>query len=155
KTLAKHSNGMRFRAFDAAGGVIAEEVYYSIGGGFIQREGADTSQQDKPPAPFSFGSADGLLRIGDDQGLAIWEIVLENEKTWNSEPEIHTRLKRIWQVMQECVQRGLRTEGILPGGLNVRRRAPRLAKKLSGKEGPEPLSPMDWVNVYAMAVNEE
>jgi L-serine dehydratase len=87
--------------------------------------------------------------------LAIWEIVLQNEKTWHSEGDIRAHVERIWQVMQECVQRGLRTEGILPGGLNVRRRAPRLARKLSSKAGPEPLSPMDWVNVYAMAVNEE
>jgi L-serine dehydratase len=105
--------------------------------------------------PFPFASADELLEIGNREKLAIWQIVLENEKTWRSEAEIRAGIMRIWEVMQACVQRGLETEGVLPGGLNVRRRAPGLARRLQEKGSKDPLAPMDWVNVYAMAVNEE
>jgi len=155
KILKGHSNGMRFSAFDARGAEVASAVYYSIGGGFIVREGEEAAAKALSPVPFPFTSADQLLRIGEEQGLAFWQIALANEMTWNPESEVRARVRRIWDVMQECVKRGLATEGTLPGGLNVRRRAPRLAKKLSAKEGSEPLAPMDWVNAYAMAVNEE
>jgi len=104
---------------------------------------------------FTFSSAGELLKIGERHKLAIWEIALQNEKTWHSEEEVLAYVRRIWKVMQECVRRGLETEGILPGGLNVRRRAPRLAKKLKAPGSGDPLTPMDWVNAYAMAVNEE
>ncbi|HYV72838.1 MAG TPA: L-serine ammonia-lyase, partial [Candidatus Binatia bacterium] len=92
---------------------------------------------------------------GNREQLALWQIVLENEKTWRNEAEIRAGLLRIWDVMQTCVQRGLETEGVLPGGLKVRRRAPGLARRLQEKGSRDPLAPMDWVNVYAMAVNEE
>jgi L-serine dehydratase len=95
------------------------------------------------------------LAIGAERELAVWEIALENEKAWHTEAEIREYVQRIWSVMQGCMDRGLQTEGILPGGLNVRRRAPRLAKKLGESGSGDPLAPMDWVNVYAMAVNEE
>ncbi|GAC1640581.1 MAG: L-serine ammonia-lyase [Candidatus Acidiferrum sp.] len=155
KTLAAHSNGLRFTAFAANGEVLATQVYFSIGGGFILREGKSAAVKSVKPVPFLFSSADELLRIGEERGLAIWQIALENEKTWHTEAEIRGHVARIWNVMQECVQRGLATEGILPGGLNVRRRAPRLAKKLSGEKSGDALAPMDWVNTFAMAVNEE
>lgn len=155
KTLAAHSNGMRFTAFDASGGVIATQVYFSIGGGFILREGENAVAKTAETAPYVFSSADELLRIGDERGLAIWEIALENEKAWHTEEEIRGHVGRIWSVMQECVKRGLTTEGILPGGLNVRRRAPRSARKLATEKKEDPLAPMDWVNTFAMAVNEE
>src|SRR5436309_1704666 len=96
-----------------------------------------------------------LLKIGEDRKLAIWEIALLNEQTWHTQDEVLAYVRRIWSVIQECVRRGLETEVILPGGLNVRRRAPRLAKKLKAQGSGDPLAPMDWVNVYAMAVNEE
>ncbi len=155
KTLAFHSNGMRYRAFDANGAVVADQVYYSIGGGFILREGESTEAHVKALVKYPFSSAAELLKTGADTGLAIWEIALENEKTWHSENEIREYVRRVWEVMQGCMERGLATEGILPGGLNVRRRAPRLAKKLGATGSGDPLAPMDWVNVYAMAVNEE
>ena len=155
KTLAAHSNGMRFTAFDSNGGVIATQVYYSIGGGFILREGESAAAKNVKPAPYVFSSADELLKIGDERGLAIWQIALENEKAWRAESEIRSHVARIWSVMQECVKRGLATEGVLPGGLNVKRRAPRLAKKLAGEKKEDALAPMDWVNTFAMAVNEE
>jgi len=155
KTLAAHSNGMRFTAFDAGGTVIATQVYFSIGGGFILREGENAGAKVVKPVPFLFSSADELLQIGDERGLAIWEIALENEKAWHTEAEIRGHVALIWGVMQECVKRGLVTEGILPGGLNVKRRAPRSAKKLATSNKNDSLAPMDWVNTFAMAVNEE
>jgi L-serine dehydratase len=155
KTLAAHSNGMRFTAFDAGGALIVTQVYFSIGGGFILREGESAGAKVAKPVPFSFSSADELLKIGDERGMAIWEIALENERAWHTEAEIRGHVARIWSVMQECVKRGLTTEGILPGGLNVKRRAPRSAKKLATSNKNDSLAPMDWVNTFAMAVNEE
>lgn len=154
QTLPGHSNGMRFRALDGRNSPLAEQVYYSIGGGFIVREGEPPSPAVLSLAPYPFSSADELLRIGEERGMAIWEVVFENEKSWHGGSAIRAYIEQIWSVMQACVQRGLSTEGILPGGLKVRRRAPHLAKKLSTGSS-EPLSQIDWVNVYAMAVNEE
>ena len=155
QTLAQHSNGMRFRAFDESGVELAHQVYFSIGGGFILREGETAASRAVIAVPYPFTSADELLRIGEERGMGIWQIAFENEKSWRSEVEIRAHVQRIWDVMQGCVKRGLATEGILPGGLNVKRRALRLAKKLGESGGSDPLAPMDWVNVYAMAVNEE
>src|SRR5215472_291595 len=155
QTLPGHSNGMRFSAFDETGAGIYGAIFYSVGGGFIQREGEQAGASERRAPPFPFASADELLQIGDREGLAIWHVVLENEKTWRSEAEIRQGVQRIWDTMQACVKRGLETEGTLPGGLNVRRRAPRLARRLTDIGSSDPLAPMDWVNVYAMAVNEE
>ena len=155
KTLPFHSNGMRYRAMDATGAVIADQLYYSIGGGFVLREGEAAGAHAKPAVKYPFTSAAELLKTAAEHGLAVWEIALENEKAWHTEQEIREYVQRIWKVMQDCMARGLATEGILPGGLNVRRRAPRLAKKLEESGSGDPLAPMDWVNVYAMAVNEE
>ena len=155
QTLAQHSNGMRFRAFDESGTELTHQVYFSIGGGFILRDGETAASRPVTAVPYPFSSADELLRIGEERGMPIWQIAFENEKNWHSEAEIRAHVNRIWDVMQGCVKRGLVTEGILPGGLNVKRRAPRLAKKLGESGSSDPLAPMDWVNVYAMAVNEE
>jgi L-serine dehydratase len=155
QVLPGHSNGMRFTAFDNACGELCSAIFYSVGGGFIAREGEDPGHSELKAPPFPFASADQLLQIGDRQQVPIWQIVLKNEQTWREEAQVRSDLVRIWEVMQACVQRGLETEGILPGGLNVRRRAPRLARKLKEQGSPDPLAPMDWVNVYAMAVNEE
>jgi len=155
KTLPFHSNGMRYLAFDAARAAIDEQVYFSIGGGFILREGDSAGANAKLPVKYPFTSAAELLQTAADQRMAVWEIALENEKAWHTEQEIREYVQRIWKVMQECMARGLETEGILPGGLNVRRRAKRLARKLGESGSGDPLAPMDWVNVYAMAVNEE
>lgn len=156
KLLPAHPNAMRFTAFDKSAELIKTDVYYSVGGGFISREGDEpfSSVALKSP-PYPFESAAQLLRIGDDYGLPIWKIVLENEKTWHEEDTVRDYIQRIWQVMQECVKRGLETEGTLPGGLSVRRRAPQLAGKLADQGSSDPLGAIDWVNVFAMAVNEE
>jgi L-serine dehydratase len=156
KTLAGHSNGMRFTAFDSSGSAILSEVFYSVGGGFIQREGDTASNAaSRPDVPYPFSSADELLRIGDEKDLEIWEIALANEMAWKSEPEVRAYVTRVWETMEACLNRGIQTEGILPGGLKVRRRAPGLYKRLSIQTSNDPLAPMDWVNTFAMAVNEE
>ena len=156
--LPGHSNGMRFTAFAADGSVIDTQIYYSVGGGFISREGEQPSEPTaaaRSAVPYPFSSGADLLRIGEEHGISIWEIALANEKAWRSEAEIRRDLDQIHQTMEACIDRGLRTEGILPGGLKVRRRAPRLFQKLSKQSSLDPLAPMDWVNAFAMAVNEE
>jgi len=153
-----HPNGVRFSAFEAAGNVLASEVYFSIGGGFIvsDAEGASgASMMTMAQVPHPFGSAAELLEIAAEKKLSIWELMLENEAALRSIEDVRSGILRIWGVMQECIERGMRTEGILPGGLNVRRRAPRLAQRLRDKGSVDPLAPLDWVTVYAMAVNEE
>ena len=155
QTLPFHPNGMRFRASDTSGQILAEQTYFSVGGGFVVREGESSHSDSKPPVRFPFSSAKDLLQIGERHHLAFWQIGLENEKAWHSEQEVCDYIRRIWKTMQGSIERGLQTEGILPGGLNVRRRAPRLAKKLGEAGDGDPLAPLDWVNVYAMAVNEE
>ena len=155
QTMAAHPNGMRFTAFDAAGQALRSEVYYSVGGGFIEREGAPRREGERAPVPFPFTSAAELLRVAEENGLPLWRIVLENEKAWRPEEQVRAHILRVWEVMRECTRRGLVTEGILPGGLHVRRRAPRMAEKLRTEGATDALAPMDWLNVYAMAVNEE
>jgi L-serine dehydratase len=154
--LPGHPNGMRFTAFDNAGAVIRQETYYSVGGGFIEREGqppAAASDEVKPPYPFS--SAAQMLAMGEAAGLPVWAMMLENEKTRRGEPEIRERMARIWTAMQECTQRGLTTEGVLPGGLGVRRRAPEMHRRLLMATDNDSLRTIDWINLYAIAVNEE
>jgi L-serine dehydratase len=162
KALPFHPNGMRFTARDARGATLRERVYYSVGGGFVVDEeaakGSDPLRAEATTLPFPFTSASTLLAHAQAQGLSISRVMLENEKVWRSEDEIRNALLRIWGVMQDCVRRGMRTDGVLPGGLQVKRRAPDLHRSLL--ESPEaglrdPLTAMDWVNLYALAVNEE
>ncbi|MCB0156969.1 MAG: L-serine ammonia-lyase [Caldilineaceae bacterium] len=161
KSLPYHPNGMEFRAFDAAGAELTMKTYYSVGGGFVVDEtatGADRIKMDDTPLPYPFSTGAQLLDLCTRHGLSISQIMLANEQAWRDEAEIHAGLLRIWDVMQACVHRGCRVEGTLPGGLQVGRRAPTLYRKLT--EHPEaalrdPLNIMDWVNLYALAVNEE
>jgi L-serine dehydratase len=156
QVLPGHSNGMRFTAHDADGGLLAREEYYSVGGGFIVREGAaadaDTA---RPAAPFEFDSAAALLGHGRGQGLEIHELMAARERTWRNDAELRGGLLRIWQVMQDCVRRGFDAQGLLPGVLGVRRRAPKLYRQLMSGDPLSPMHALDWVNVYALAVNEE
>jgi len=156
--LPRHSNGMGLVAFDADGRVVHEEIFYSIGGGFIVREheeDGDGASDEGAQIPHPFNTAEELLGQCRDNNLAIWQLMLENEKTWRDEDSIRRELLAIWQVMKECTQRGFRVEGNLPGGLEVRRRAPRLYKELQEQNADEHLDLLDWVNVFALAVNEE
>jgi L-serine dehydratase len=154
--LPAHPNAMRFTAFDADGAILRQEVYYSVGGGFVEREGAppDTGSG-TVKFPYPFASAAEMLAQGEAAGLPIWAMVLENEKTLRSEQEIRERIARIWTVMQECTARGLSTDGLLPGGLDVRRRAPEMLRRLQAASKDDPLRTIDWINLYAIAVNEE
>ena len=155
--LPHHSNGMRFTALGEGGAKLKEEDFYSIGGGFITREGeteASAAVHTLPPYPFESG--DQLLEICREHGLELFELVMANERTWRSEAQIRAGLLRIWQVMQACVDRGFRQTGVLPGVLKVRRRAPKLFRVLTESRGTaNPLEVMDWVNAWALAVNEE
>jgi L-serine dehydratase len=153
--LPGHPNAMRFTARDSSGAAISSEVYFSIGGGFIQRQGDTASGEERLPVPLPFESGAELLMRANLAGLSIWQLVLRNECAWREEAEVLAGIRRIWEVMRGCTWRGLHTEGILPGGLSVRRRAPRLYHKLVHGGSKDPLAVMDWVNVYAMAVNEE
>jgi L-serine dehydratase len=156
EVLAAHSNGIRFTAFDSAGNEISKRIFYSIGGGFITEEGQTAAgSAQRLTVPYAFESAEDLLRMGEESGKAIWQMVLENEKVSRSEAEIRQGIDRIWQVMKDCVQRGFQNEGILPGGLKVRRRAPKMYRALCAKSTADPLKVVDWINVFAIAVNEE
>ena len=153
--LPGHSNGMRFTALGSQGETLDTRVFYSIGGGFIIEEGEDTSVQQCAPVGHPFRSAAELLQIGQLHNLPIHLIVLTNEMSWRGVKDIRAGIHRIWNVMQECTQRGLRTQGELPGGLHVRRRAADLAASLRTEKHGDPLSGMDWLNAWAIAVNEE
>jgi L-serine dehydratase len=156
QVLPGHSNGMRFTAHDAALQVLAREEYYSIGGGFVVRAGAESSVGAvRVEPPYRFESGDQLLEHGKAHGLEIHEIMLARERTWRSEPEVRAGLMRIWQVMQDCVRRGFDAQGLLPGVLRVRRRAPKLYRQLMSGDPLSPMHALDWVNAYALAVNEE
>jgi L-serine dehydratase len=154
--LSGHPNGMRFTAFDAHAETIASRVFYSIGGGFIVQEGESLKTKSETlPVPYPFSNAAELLEQADAARMPIWKLMLENESALRGEKEVRERLQKIWSVMDACIERGLHTEGILPGGLQVRRRAPRLLAKIQSKASSDPLLAMDWVNAFAMAVNEE
>jgi L-serine dehydratase len=157
KSLSQHPNGMRFIAYDGDG-LVRERVYYSVGGGFVADESGSGIRQDSPasvPYPFSTGAE--LLEHTNATGLPISGVMLANEKaSGRSADEIKAGLAEVWRVMRECVARGCDTDGILPGGLKVRRRAPRLHRQLTGEpDGGDPLRAMDWVTLFALAVNEE
>jgi L-serine dehydratase len=168
----QHPNGLRVTAYDDAGALIVEHTYFSIGGGFIVEDGAETiaAGEEAVRLPFPFHSAAELLEMAHAQGLSIDEVMMANEcarmraQDLNASDEalaarVRAGIDAIWGTMKGCIERGIATEGILPGGLNVRRRAHRLAERLKEKEATgqasDPLAPLDWVTVYAMAVNEE
>ncbi|MEO1527757.1 MAG: L-serine ammonia-lyase [Planctomycetota bacterium] len=161
ETLKAHSNAIRFQAFRSRGeSPIVEATYYSIGGGFIVREGADVAplETDSHEVPFPFASGKELLDLADEHDCALSDLAWRNENALRSSDETKVGLERIWKTMRDCVDRGCRTEGILPGGLNIERRAPSLFKKLSEQPeaiGRDPMCILDWVDLYALAVNEE
>ncbi len=173
--VVTHPNGVRFTAFNAAGQLLATEVFYSIGGGFIVTaehflpSGAATPASQRA-IPFPFRSAAQLLAIAAEQGITIAELLMANEcamladdailrphmeATGDPRTEVRNGVFALWAVMNDSIERGMRNEGILPGGLHVRRRAPRLTARLTEKGSADPLAPLDWVTVFAMAVNEE
>jgi L-serine dehydratase len=158
RTLPYHSNGMQFVALDAQQQSIDSRIYYSVGGGFIVDEdaaSADCIIEDKTVLPYPFSSGEQLLALCKQQGMSISELMLANETVWRSEAKINKDIMILWQVMESCIARGCRTEGVLPGGLKVKRRAADLHQKLAASQGADPLEVLDWVSLYALAVNEE
>ncbi|MGW4399165.1 L-serine ammonia-lyase [Amycolatopsis nivea] len=159
KSLPAHPNGMVFRAFAADGSLVRERTYYSVGGGFVRDGSYETDTvfvEDSTPVPYPFRTGADLLKHCADTGLPVSEIMLQNELSWRSREEIRDGLLQIWQVMAECVRNGYTHEGVLPGGLKVPRRAKSLHDKLLAEDGADdPLYAMDWVSLYALAVNEE
>ncbi|MFI5872800.1 L-serine ammonia-lyase [Streptomyces sp. NPDC051445] len=157
KALPYHANGMTIWARDAQGADLLSKTYYSVGGGFVVDEdavGADRIKLDDTVLKYPFRTGDELLRLAKETGLSISSLMLENERAWRTEDEIRAGLLEIWRVMRECVSRGMSREGILPGGLRVRRRAAMTARQLRAEGDPLALS-MEWITLYAMAVNEE
>jgi L-serine dehydratase len=159
QSLPFHPNGMTFSAYTETGAVISKRTYYSVGGGFVVDEtatGADRIKLDETKVAYPFTTGAQLLEHTAATGLPISAIMMENEKSWRSEADVRGGLLDIWQVMQDCVARGCATDGVLPGGLKVRRRAAELHRALSGEHfAMDPLRVMDWVTLFALAVNEE
>lgn len=161
KTLPAHANAMTLFAYQGTE-LLLEETYYSIGGGFIVEDCDFEKEKNKALSlhsnidrPHKFSSADELLSIAQEKGLRISTIMMDNEKCLNDEATVRKQLVAIWEAMYQSVTRGMNTEGILPGGLKVNRRAPALFHSLSIEKSNDPLSAMDWVNLFALAVNEE
>ncbi len=161
ESLPQHPNGMRFVARDEAGRELQEYTCFSIGGGFVVDESdaaADQLSRDDTRLPYAFRTGDDLLRMAAESGLSVSEMTLANERCWRSESEIRSGLLERWHVMQVCVERGCRQDGVLPGGLKVRRRAPELFRRLSARDeesSRDPLAVLDWVDLFALAVSEE
>ncbi|POM25120.1 L-serine dehydratase 2 [Actinomadura rubteroloni] len=159
ESLPGHPNGMRFTAFGASGEELRSRVYYSVGGGFVVDEdatGAARIRPDETPLPYPFTTAAEMLAHCADTGLSISGLMLANERAFGrTDEQIRAGLLELWGVMRASVERGCAREGILPGGLKVQRRAPRLHRTLLAEDGTDPLRAMDWVTLFALAVNEE
>ncbi len=161
KSLPFHPNGMRLLAFDAVGATLLEKTYFSVGGGFVvsqDAEGQPALVPDTHQVPYPFSSGDELLQRCSESGLSIAQLMWHNELAWRDADAVRSGLLHIWGVMQACVRRGIATEGILRGGFKIKRRAADLYRDLT--TNPEaalndPLQIMDWINLYALAVNEE
>ncbi len=158
--LPKHTNGMRFSAFYEKSDLLISQVYYSIGGGFITtEEHFDQIFEESNPPPYPFSTGAQLLKLCDDNKLTIAELMLKNEQTWRDTESIHNGILAIARVMNDCINNGCLHEGVLPGGLHLKRRAPDLYRKLSNQKGVKSVFEnsdiMNYINLYAMAVNEE
>ncbi|MEU0077395.1 L-serine ammonia-lyase [Micromonospora tulbaghiae] len=159
RSLPYHPNGMTFAAYDAAGNEVRSRTYYSVGGGFVVDEaaaGADRIKADTTRVRHPFLTGAELLKVTSGTGLSISEVMLANELSWRSEADVRAGLLEIWRVMRECVESGCTRDGVLPGGLKVRRRAAEMRRSLEAETGgQDPLRAMDWVTLFALAVNEE
>jgi L-serine dehydratase len=161
KALSFHPNGMRLCAFDANGAVLLEKTYFSVGGGFVVSEGAQGQPAlvpDPQMLPYPFSSGDGLLQRCRESGLSIAQVMWHNELAWRDAETVRTDLLHLWDVMQACVRRGIATEGVLPGVFKIKRRAADLHRDLASQPEAalnDPLRILDWINLYALAVNEE
>ena len=158
KVLPAHPNGMTFDAFDASGAHVLHRTYYSVGGGFVvdmNAADADRIVVDDRPLKFPFRTGAELISAAKTNGLRISSVMLANEDSWRTADETRAALREIWQAMDSCIARGCATEGVLPGGLHVRRRAHQFQVSLVADGMTDPMAAMDWVNLWALAVNEE
>ena len=158
RSLPAHPNGMTFAAYDSEDRELRQRTYYSVGGGFVVDEeaaGADRIVVDETPLRYPFTTGAELLEICAREGLSISDVMMANELSWRTEEEIRSGMLHLWEVMAACVEKGFHREGVLPGGLKVPRRAPGMYRDLNAKWTTDPLHVMDWVNVFALAVNEE
>jgi L-serine dehydratase len=158
RSLPAHPNGMTFAAYDADGSPLLEKTYYSVGGGFVVDDaatGADRVVLDDTRLRFPFATGKDLLETCARERLSISDVMLANERAWRTDTEIHDNMLQLWSAMEACVERGIQREGVLPGGLRVPRRAPALFRELSATPSQDPLDVIDWVNLFALAVNEE
>ncbi|MBT8067225.1 MAG: L-serine ammonia-lyase [Gammaproteobacteria bacterium] len=153
--LPRHTNGMRFTALAPDSEVLKDEVYYSLGGGFIARGDEPEAAEQSGDAVHEFSSAAELLQVADAAGLSIAQLVCENEKAWRAADEVNRRMDAIWSAMQSCIDRGLKSDGVLPGSIEVVRRAPKLYRSLNGDSGMRVADALTWANAFAIAVNEE
>ncbi len=158
QALPGHPNGMRFTAFDAVGKVLRSDEYYSLGGGFIasaEELAHPTEARFSQQVRFPFNSGDELLEIAKRHGLELHELVLANEAAFRDTSATRAALLRLWSIMQSCIEQGFAAQGLLPGVLKVRRRAPKLYRQLVETDANSPVQVMDWVNAFALSVNEE
>jgi L-serine dehydratase len=155
RELERHTNGMHFEALDERGNTLLAEDWYSLGGGFIARGDEPEPSLRSGEPPYAFSTSESLLRVAAAEGMTIAELVLQNERTWQSERAVYDGIDAIWQAMRACIDRGLSTDGVLPGNMAVLRRAPKLYRSLSERGSPQALDAMEWVNAWAIAVNEE
>ncbi|MDH3429990.1 MAG: L-serine ammonia-lyase [Gammaproteobacteria bacterium] len=153
--LPRHTNGMRFVAKSASDESLLDEKYYSLGGGFIARDQEPEPTEQEGDPPFLFDSGDSLLNVAAENELSIAELVFRNERHWRSADEIENRIADLWQAMRACIERGLSQDGVLPGNMSVLRRAGKLQRRLLARADKSGLDAMEWVNAFAIAVNEE
>jgi len=153
--LPRHTNGMRFIANSASGESLLDETYYSLGGGFIARNNEPEPTEQEGDPPFLFDSGDSLLSVAAENNLSIAALVYRNERHWRSADEIEKRIADLWEAMRACIERGLSSDGVLPGNMSVLRRAGKLQRRLSERGDQSGLDAMEWVNAFAIAVNEE
>ena len=153
--LPRHTNGMRFIARTKSGDELINDNYYSLGGGFIARNDDPEPVMQEGESPLPFLSCETLLQQAADNNISIAELVYRNETSWRSEDEVKRRIAGLWSAMEGCISRGLSTDGVLPGKLSVLRRAAKLKRNLTARGDTSGLDAMEWVNAYAIAVNEE
>jgi L-serine dehydratase len=155
RELGRHTNGMSFVALGADGKALREEDWYSLGGGFVARGEEPEALSSTIDPPFLYKTSESLLGLAGENNLTIAELLRENEKTWRDGADVDAGIDAIWVAMNACIERGMRTEGVLPGKMAVLRRAAKLSKRLGQRDEPQALDAMEWVNVFAIAVNEE
>jgi L-serine dehydratase len=155
RELERHTNGMTFVALDELGTIVRQDDYFSLGGGFIARNDEPEAATHDTEPPLMYSTSQSLLELAEANDLSIADLVFKNELTWRDADEVLAGIDGIWTAMNACIERGMRTEGVLPGKMSVLRRACKLSRRLGQRGDPQALDALEWVNVYAIAVNEE